>query len=147
MVLFSCSFLFLYITKGKVVKVSWEKVCRPIKEGSLGIRSLSKLNEALNLKLCWDMMISKEQWYAFMRHNRALLGHIDFMCSLCFKSFESTHHLFFECSVSVQIWDWFSNLINLNFHINNTDDLWRICDREVGAANVSWLSLLLSSTL
>ena len=35
----------------KLVTVSWFKVCSPIIEGGLGLRSLSTLNEASNLRL------------------------------------------------------------------------------------------------
>jgi hypothetical protein len=43
-------------------------VCSPIIEGGLGLRSLSTLNEASNLKLCWEMMESTDQWAHLLRH-------------------------------------------------------------------------------
>lgn len=50
------------ITKRKLVTVSWKKTCKPLTEGGLGIRSLTLLNESTNLKLCWDMLNSQEDW-------------------------------------------------------------------------------------
>nr|ABN09154.1 RNA-directed DNA polymerase (Reverse transcriptase) [Medicago truncatula] len=46
------------ITKRKLVTVAWKKLCKPQSQGGLGIRSLSQLNAAGNLKLCWDMLHS-----------------------------------------------------------------------------------------
>jgi len=46
------------INKRKLITVSWHKVCKPAKEGGLGIRNLSHINEAGNLKNCWDIMQS-----------------------------------------------------------------------------------------
>jgi ribonuclease HI len=55
------------ISKRKLVTVSWANVCQPISEGGLGIRSLFKLNEASNLKLCWDLFHSNEHWSNLLR--------------------------------------------------------------------------------
>jgi hypothetical protein len=55
------------ITKRKLVTVSWAKVCKPVAEGGLGIRSLVKLNEASNLKLCWDFLHSTDHWAVLLR--------------------------------------------------------------------------------
>jgi hypothetical protein len=50
------------ISKRKLVTVSWKKVCMPYSEGGLGLRSLISLNEASNLKLCWELLHSDESW-------------------------------------------------------------------------------------
>jgi len=42
-------------SKRKLVTVSWSKICRPLEEGGLGLRSLTKLNEAANLQLGWEL--------------------------------------------------------------------------------------------
>jgi len=55
------------INQRKLVTVSWHKVCKPIKEGGLGIRNLSDINEAGNLKNCWDIMQSDLQWAQLVR--------------------------------------------------------------------------------
>jgi len=39
------------INQRKLVTIAWYKVCSHIKEIGLGIRSLSHINEATNLKL------------------------------------------------------------------------------------------------
>lgn len=53
--------------KRKLVTVSWKKVCSDFDEGGLGIKSLICLNEANNLKLCWDMIHSDESWAHLLR--------------------------------------------------------------------------------
>lgn len=55
------------IDKRKMVIVAWHKCCRHFDEGGLAIRSLLTLNEASNLKRCWDMTNSKDQWAALIR--------------------------------------------------------------------------------
>jgi hypothetical protein len=57
------------VNKRKLVTVAWHKVCTPFKEGGLGIRSLSKINEGANLKLCWEMTQSNLPWAQFLRNN------------------------------------------------------------------------------
>lgn len=56
-----------------MVIVAWDKTCRPHKEGGLGIRSLPTLNEASNLKMCRDMLKSKEECALILR-KRVLRG-------------------------------------------------------------------------
>lgn len=53
--------------KRKLVTVAWNKICKPTDEGGLGLRSLTVLNEAANLKLCWDMLNSNEDWAIVLR--------------------------------------------------------------------------------
>jgi hypothetical protein len=57
----------------KMVTVAWKKVCSDYVEGGLGIKSLICLNEATNLKLCWEMLQSHEQWAKLLR-SRVLRG-------------------------------------------------------------------------
>lgn len=45
------------INQRKLVTVAWHKVCKPYKERGLGIRNLSDINEAGNLKLCGKFTI------------------------------------------------------------------------------------------
>jgi len=47
------------IEKRKLITVSWKKVCKTEKKGGLGVTSLVSLNEAANLKLCWELISSK----------------------------------------------------------------------------------------
>ncbi|CAI8584688.1 unnamed protein product [Vicia faba] len=55
-------------TKNKVINVVWKKICYPLDEGGLRIRSLIKVNEAYNLKLAWDLHNSPEPWATLLRH-------------------------------------------------------------------------------
>jgi len=50
------------IEKRKLVTVAWHKTCKTLEEGGLGIRSISVLNEASNLNLCWILINSTEAW-------------------------------------------------------------------------------------
>jgi len=59
------------IERRKMVTVSWYKVCKPLNEGGLGMRSLTTLNEASNLKLGWDLINSTEPWAVSLK-SRAL---------------------------------------------------------------------------
>ncbi|KAK2361038.1 hypothetical protein QL285_086244 [Trifolium repens] len=56
------------VNQRKLVTVACHRVCTPCIEGGLGLRSLSKLNEATNLKLCWELFQSNLQWAKFLRH-------------------------------------------------------------------------------
>jgi len=55
------------VNQRKLVTVSWHKVFLPLKEGGLGIRSMSKINEGANLKLCWELIHSNYQWAHFLK--------------------------------------------------------------------------------
>ncbi|GAU35044.1 hypothetical protein TSUD_30100 [Trifolium subterraneum] len=55
------------INQRKLFTVAWKKVCKPYSQGGLGLRSLIILNEASNLKLCWDLFNSREQWAIILR--------------------------------------------------------------------------------
>jgi len=59
------------ITKRKLVTISWKKICKSYEEGGLGLRSLITINEAYNLKNCWNLFNSKESWAIILR-DRAL---------------------------------------------------------------------------
>jgi len=61
------------INKRKLVTVAWKKVCATFEEGGLNVRSLIALNEATNIKLCWDLLQSQEQWAQMIR-SRVLRG-------------------------------------------------------------------------
>ena len=55
------------VSKRKMVTVAWKKICTDYDEGGLGLRSLVTLNSASNLKICWDLMQSNEQWAEVLR--------------------------------------------------------------------------------
>jgi len=55
------------VDKRKLVIVPWNKSCRPVIQGGLGIRSLKSLNEAVNLKLCWDLRNSSQPWAKLLK--------------------------------------------------------------------------------
>lgn len=54
-------------SKRKMVTVAWKKVCLDYEEGGLGVKSLISLNEATNLKCCWSLFNSSEEWASLLR--------------------------------------------------------------------------------
>jgi hypothetical protein len=61
------------VGKRKLVTVAWKKICRPFSQGGLNIRSLTCLNKASNLKLCWSLFHSDSSW-AKLLQARAIRG-------------------------------------------------------------------------
>lgn len=51
----------------KLVTVRWSTVCSPKEAGGLGIRSLTGINKASLLKLCWELIVSDKQWANLLR--------------------------------------------------------------------------------
>lgn len=47
--------------------MAWAKVCKPLERGGLGLRSISTLNEAFNMKLCWDLLNSSGNWALLLK--------------------------------------------------------------------------------
>lgn len=49
--------------------LSWDKLCKPKKEGGLGLRSSREANSALMLKAIWNLCSNpKDMWSAVIRH-------------------------------------------------------------------------------
>ena len=55
------------IDKRKLVTVNWGQVCKPQKEGGLGLTTLATLNKTNIVKLYWRILYSDEQWAYFLR--------------------------------------------------------------------------------
>jgi hypothetical protein len=55
------------IEKRKLVTISWKKLCRPLSQGGLNLRSLISLNKASNLKLCWSFLNSEASWALLLK--------------------------------------------------------------------------------
>jgi len=88
------------IDKRKLVVVAWKKICKPTDQGELRIRSLKKLNQAVNLKLCWDIFHKKEDWSILllsrvMRKRRIISHHIS---SSIWSSIKSEFNVMMENS-------------------------------------------------
>jgi hypothetical protein len=83
------------VNQRKLVTVAWHKVCSPFDEGGLGIRSLSKINEAANLKLCWELTQSDLQWAKFLRF-RVLKGAKPISYHIFSSVWSSIKHKFHE---------------------------------------------------
>jgi len=71
---------------------------KPTEQGGLGIRSLKKINQAANLKLCWDLFLKKEDWTYLLlsrvkRKNRVISHHIS---SSIWSSIKSEYNVMIE---------------------------------------------------
>jgi hypothetical protein len=55
------------VEKRKLVTVSRKNICRPYTQGGLNMRSLTKLNLASNLHLCWNLLNSTSSWANLLR--------------------------------------------------------------------------------
>jgi len=105
------------VNKRKMVTVSWFKCCNPTSEGGLGIRSLSKLNEATNVKLCWDMINSEEQWYKLIR-SRVLRGDRQIQHHIYSCIWSGMKHCYIDVYQNI---GW---LIGYNSNVNFWNDDW-----------------------
>jgi hypothetical protein len=104
------------IDKRKLVTVSWKKICRPLAQGGLNIRSLIQLNKASNLKLCWSLTNSQATWAILLRDRvfkkgKAIHYHI-------FSSIWSSIKEEFEVIRDNSIW-LLGNGADINFWLDN----------------------------
>nr|GEZ78871.1 reverse transcriptase domain, reverse transcriptase zinc-binding domain protein [Tanacetum cinerariifolium] len=56
------------------VKVSWEVVCLPKKEGGLGLKRLELFNKALMVSHIWNLLVCKESLWVKWIHEYKLRG-------------------------------------------------------------------------
>jgi len=61
------------ISKRMLVTVTWKKIYLPYEQGGLGIRSLLRLNDTTNMRLCWNIANSDMPWANILR-SRTLRG-------------------------------------------------------------------------
>jgi hypothetical protein len=87
------------VNQRKLVTVSWKKVCSSFKEGGLNIRSLSILNQASNLKLCWELSQSNLQWAQFLR-SRVIRGTTPISYHIFSSIWSSIKHKFLEVNLN-----------------------------------------------
>jgi len=50
------------VEKRKLITISWKKICRPLSQGGLSLRSLKDLNTSTNLNFVWRTLFSQEDW-------------------------------------------------------------------------------------
>lgn len=51
------------------------------------------------------------------------------MCSLCGMQSETSHHLFLQCSFSLTLWNWLTNIINMNINLTSVLTILDTCKR------------------
>ncbi|GAU20130.1 hypothetical protein TSUD_351920 [Trifolium subterraneum] len=111
------------IDKRKLVTTSWKKICRPFSQGGLNLRSLSKLNKATNLKLCWNLINSHCSWAKLLK-DRVVRGK------------RIIQHL-----ISSSIW----SSIRDEFEVIMANSIWLIGNgEEVNFCNDNWCGIPLS---
>jgi len=114
------------VSKRKLVIVSWKKICKSYSEGGLGMRSLHTINEAANLKLCWDLKNSTEDWAILLRSK------------VCRGNNIISHHIFSS------IW----SSVKSEFNIINDNCSWIIGNGEnINFWLDSWLEKPIASIL
>lgn len=52
------------------------------------------------------------------------------VCNLCKSYEETTFDIFFEWSFAINIWTWFSDVINYILNLDGPKDIWKICDKD-----------------
>ncbi|KAI5428103.1 hypothetical protein KIW84_033200 [Lathyrus oleraceus] len=55
------------LNKSKLAIMAWSKVCKKFDQGGLGLRSISTLNEAFNMKMAWDLLSSSKNWAILLK--------------------------------------------------------------------------------
>ncbi|XP_058775629.1 uncharacterized protein LOC131649906 [Vicia villosa] len=121
------------------VTVAWSKVCRPFSEGGLNIRSLTTLNEASNLKLCWDMLLSNDSWAKVLRA-QVLRDFFNFptawRSSLNYSVASYIHNYHWNLPQQVidlcpgNIWNCLAEVLNCRIQLSCTSEVWKLCDRN-----------------
>lgn len=49
------------------------------------------------------------------------------MCNLCANDQEIIQHLFYECKFAIEIWNWFSEIIDHRLNLHSLDSILSIC--------------------
>jgi hypothetical protein len=49
-------------TKKRMALIAWDKVCKPVEKGGLGLRKVSEMNDFLMAKLLWRLFKDKGEW-------------------------------------------------------------------------------------
>lgn len=76
------------VNRRKTSLVAWEKVCSPLHTGGLGFKNTRRMNEALLMKLGWELITRKDKlWVNVVRH-KYKCGN-DYMPSVLKKGVES----------------------------------------------------------
>lgn len=54
----------------------------------------------------------------------------------CHNNVKSSAHMIFECNFACNLWNWFSNIYNIHFPINNINACWKVLDMDSSQAKV-----------
>ena len=55
------------MVKQKKKWVAWDNICKPIKEGGLGLHNLEDMQKALHMRLAWNLIQGKSLWANFFK--------------------------------------------------------------------------------
>lgn len=56
-----------FIWKGGMHTISWDTICRPKKEGGLGLRKIKDMSNAAGIKLFWRLCTTNSLWASWMK--------------------------------------------------------------------------------
>ncbi|KAJ0094336.1 hypothetical protein Patl1_15029 [Pistacia atlantica] len=62
--------------KQKMKWCAWDRICKPYKEGGLGIRNFHEVQRALHMKFAWRLVTVDNLWTKFFRAKYVKQGHI-----------------------------------------------------------------------
>ncbi|KAJ0086550.1 hypothetical protein Patl1_07518 [Pistacia atlantica] len=62
--------------KQKMKWCAWDRICKPYKEGGLGIRNFHEVQRALHMKFAWRLVTVDNLWTKFFRAKYVKHGHI-----------------------------------------------------------------------
>lgn len=74
------------------MSIAWSKIAQPVELGGLGIRDLSKMNEALMMKLLWKIASNNPAlWVDVMRakyipRSELWVARRNYKCTSCWKA-------------------------------------------------------------
>ena len=58
-----------FIWKDGMHAISWDTICRPKKEGGLGLRKIKDMSKAAGIKLCWRLGTITTLWSSWMKYS------------------------------------------------------------------------------
>ncbi|KAK3230190.1 hypothetical protein Dsin_002071 [Dipteronia sinensis] len=79
----------------KLIRVAWNRCCKPYSQGGLGLKDLGLLNDSLLKKLTWKFMTSESFVFSFLRKRyltQLRKSHGEYVTSSIWPSFRS-HYL------------------------------------------------------
>ncbi|KAF5472484.1 hypothetical protein F2P56_009201 [Juglans regia] len=55
---------------------AWDRMCKPVQEGGVGIRNIAETQKALHMKFAWKILMENSQWSRFFKAKYVKSNHI-----------------------------------------------------------------------